>query len=126
MKLDLQYDSTCDAWTLRHENVVIRNAVDIEQWKQQLMVLLERMGGERGYLLIDMHGFELDPEIADDYGAVAKQVVSNYVLGIVRYGVAPTTTNTSVRLQSVLLGYRANVEPDRMSALDKLAKIREP
>ena len=72
MKLDLQYDSTCDAWTLRHENVVIRNAVDIEQWKQQLMVLLERMGGERGYLLIDMHGFELDPEIADDYGVVVK------------------------------------------------------
>ena len=125
MKLDLKYDSTCDAWTLRHENVVIRNAEDIGQWKQQLMPLLGRMGGERVYLLIDMHGFELDPEIADEYGAVAKQVVSSHVLGIVRYGSALTTTNTSVRLQSVIQGYRANVEPDRMSALDKLTKIRE-
>jgi hypothetical protein len=127
MKLTLTHDPDVDAWFLTHDDVRIESASDIAAWREALLRELEKLGGARAYILIDLAGFQLAPAMAEQYGKVAKTVVSQYALGIIRYGgdqAGRDLTTTAIRLGAVLNRFPANVFPDRESALEVLARIR--
>jgi hypothetical protein len=126
MQLSLTHDADVDAWFLSHEDVRIETPADIDAWRDALMKELEKLGGQRAYILIDLGGFTLAPGMAEPYGKVAKTVVSQYALGVVRFGSddGSDLTTTAIRLGAVMNRFPANVFPNREVALQVLERIR--
>jgi hypothetical protein len=125
MDLRLSYDGSLDAWVLTHDDVRIEREEDIEVWHSILLRELQKLGGERAYILIDIAEFHLAPALAERYGKVAKRVISEHALGIVRFGHSDhDMTTTAIRLGAVLNRFPANVFPNREAALEVLARIR--
>ena len=125
VKLHLDYDQEHDVWTLRHEAVFIRDADDISQWRALLTEEFAKLEGKRVYLLIDTDGFSLNPAVAEQYGGVAKMVVSTYAIGVVRYGADSDLTQTAIRIGAIKNRFPANIFPSREVALEVLAKVRQ-
>lgn len=125
MRLELTYDNDVDAWTLRHDAVEISTPADIERWRSALDEELARLGGKRVYLLIDLDGFSLSPAIAHEYGKVAKRVMTDHALGVVRYGSDAGLTTTSIRVAAIVSRFPANIFPDRAAAVRAINRIRK-
>jgi hypothetical protein len=125
MRVTLRYDRSVDAWTIGHEGVRLASVDDVAEWRSQLLVQLEKkLRGKKSWILVDMVGFDLEPAMAPDYGAVAKAVVGTYALGIIRYGNPTGSTRAQVRLEAVIHNVPANVYADRAAAVAVLKRLR--
>ncbi|MFP2925470.1 hypothetical protein ACLESO_09660 [Pyxidicoccus sp. 3LG] len=124
MKMTLQYDAVHDIHVLNCIDVRIDNVATLEEWARQLRALLEPLP-KRTYLAIDISDFHLSATMAPAYGPIAKEVISRFTLGAVRYGNKENTTRTAIRLQASLNQYPSNIMPDQETAFSVLRQIRE-
>ncbi|MEM6991404.1 MAG: hypothetical protein AAF721_12930 [Myxococcota bacterium] len=121
----LTFDEEDAVWTLRHKDVVIRSATDIERWRELLTAELTKIKTIGADLLISLDGFTLDPSLAEAYGRVAKAAVGGGNFGsVIRYGAETDMTTTAIRLGAVLSRFPSNIFPDRRHALAALQKVR--
>ncbi len=110
-------------YTLRRDSVVIDSRQAVAEWKRKLDSAMRTLGSERVYLLIDVTGFEIDPAFAAEYGKVAKRMVEDRALAVLRYGDLKGMTASTVRLQAVIHKFSSNVFRDRAAALVALDQI---
>ncbi|MFK7990259.1 MAG: hypothetical protein AB8I08_29835 [Sandaracinaceae bacterium] len=89
--MDLHYVSVGpDTYVMRQQAVRLTTHLDIAEWEALMRersetLLLER-GGAKWWCLIDLGEYELNPELAADYGERARTFVERYFLGCVRFG----------------------------------------
>lgn len=126
MKVMVRYDRAADAYTLTGEDVILRTPEDVAEWNRQLVAEMQsKLGNRRGYFLIDLASFIVDPVVAEEYGKVQREIAGRFALGAVRYGQPPqSNTLTQVRLQNVINNTRANICKSREEALLALEKLR--
>jgi hypothetical protein len=120
----LEYDATHDVHTILHEDCTVATSSDVVAWRARLVHLLRALEGRRVYLMIDVRGFSLHPSIAEEYGAVAKEVMQRYAAGLVRYGAFGTTAAT-IRVGAIKHRFPSNIFPNREEALRAIAEIRQ-
>jgi hypothetical protein len=124
MKVELSYDAEADAWLISHQDVLLNTPADVAEWRRQVDLEFQKVAEPRVFLLICMHGVQVHPSVANEYGRNAKEIIGQRALGLVRFGDPGVLTTTSVLLQAVMNRYPSNVFPDRASALLALRKIR--
>lgn len=122
MRLHLNYDIMSDTWTLRHVGVRLRTAAQMVAWRAALEAEVRRLGDRPAKLLIDLEDFELDPALAEEYGAACRDVLSPRVESVVRYGAAPCTTKAAIRVAAMKTRHASNIVPDRAWALRAIAR----
>jgi hypothetical protein len=123
MELKLSYDAAIDAWTLAHRDVHLNTVEDVAEWRRRLTTeLLDKLGSQPVYLLVDVQGFEVAATRMEDYGRTVKSIAHHF-LAVIRYG-ATSKTQTAVLLQSVLNHYQPNLYPDRTAAIQALKQLR--
>jgi len=123
MKLSLSYDAAVDAWTITHENIHLKSISDIRVWEQQARVLLQQMP-KGGTLLVDIHGFSLDPLMGPEWAAMLKTVVLPKVSFLLRYGPSQQPTEVAILIQGKVHDIPSGILPDRAAALAALARLR--
>lgn len=121
MKLSISYDPGVDAWTLTHEDAIIRTEEEAAEWRRELAACFD---GKSGYLLIDMAEFDLDPSFLPTYGKTVKELTYSRWSGVIRYGGENEMSNAAVRINAVDNKYPSNVFPDRAAALAALEQVR--
>ena len=124
MKMTLQYDAINDIHILTCIDVRIDSVATLEEWAQKLRALLEPLP-KRTYLAIDITDFHLSATMAPAYGPIAKEVITRFTQGTVRFGNKENTTRTAIRLQASLNQYPSNIMPDQETAITVLRQIRE-
>ena len=125
MKLNLQYESENDAWTLVHEDYHIEKDADIERWESDLHREFAKLGDEKAYILIDASGFSVDPGVSEHYGRVASSFHDRHALGMIRYGMdTESHTHDTVHGHHSDRGIDPNIVTDRAAALQRLEKLR--
>jgi hypothetical protein len=124
MKMTLQYEVDQDLYVLKCIDVRIDNVASLQEWATQLRQLLEPVG-KKVYLIIDIEHFHLSAQMAPAYGPIAKEVLSRFALGCVRYGSTENTTRAAIRLQASLNQFPSNIMPDKETALAVIQQIRE-
>lgn len=117
----MTYDQASDAWTLSHENAIIRTEEEATEWREQLATCFE---GKTGYLLIDMDEFDLDPAFIPTYGKTVREITYTRWSGVVRYGGDSQFSHAALRINAIDNKYPANVLPDRKTAIEVLNHIR--
>lgn len=124
VKLTLEYDTSLDIWEVSHRDVHLHDEAAIDEWRKQLHQQLEKLGGKKSYLLIDMKGVELSPAFAERYGKVVREVLADHALGTLRYGKPDGWTAMAVELQGAMNNYSAVVFADRTAAVLALSMLR--
>jgi hypothetical protein len=124
MKMTIQYDAAHDLYVLTCVEVRIENVATLQEWATQVRGLLEPIG-KRIYLIIDIANFYLSAQMAPAYGPIAKEVLTRYTQGCVRFGSTENTTRAAIRLQASLNQYPSNIMPDKETALAVIQQIRE-
>jgi hypothetical protein len=124
MKMTLQYDAAHDLYVLTCIDVRIDSVTSLQEWATQLRELLNPLP-KKVYLAIDIRDFHLSAQMAPAYGPIAKEVISRYSLGAVRFGSSENTTRAAIRLQASLNQYPSNIMPDLETAVAVLQQIRE-
>jgi hypothetical protein len=123
MKMTLQYDAANDVYLLKCISVHINSVTSLQEWANQLRALLDAVG-KRIYLVIDIQDFHLSATMAPAYGPIAKEVMSRYALGAVRFGSTENTTRAAIRLQASLNQYPSNIMPDLETAMAVIQQLR--
>src|SRR5215510_3800741 len=111
MKLTLNYSKDVDAWTLLHEDVIIRTEEDAAEWRRQIIELYRDK--HDGYLLIDLAGFDLDPALMDTYGKTAKEITYSHWKSVIRYGGDNAFSEAAMRIKAIDNKYPSYIFPDR-------------
>ncbi|MFL5343380.1 MAG: hypothetical protein ACJ8AT_01225 [Hyalangium sp.] len=124
MKMTLQYDAANDIYLLTCVEVRIDSVTSLQEWSTQIRELLNPLP-KKIYLAIDIRDFHLSAQMAPAYGPLAKEIVTRYTLGTVRFGSAENTTRAAIRLQASLNQYPSNIMPDLETAAAVLKEIRE-
>jgi hypothetical protein len=124
MKMTLQYEAAHDVYVLRCIDVRIDSLTALQEWATQLREVLNPLP-KKIYLAIDIQDFHLSAVMAPAYGPIAKEVVSRYCQGCVRFGSSENTTRAAIRLQASLNQYPSNIMPDKETAIAVLQQIRE-
>lgn len=125
MQVTLSYAPAHGCWTFVFEDVNLRSAADIDRWKILVYRELEKLKGRRAYLLVDMRGFRLHPDVAPLYGEVARDIIDRHALAVVRY--APDDDGISaaaIRLAAIKQRFASNIFPSRNAALEALDMMR--
>jgi hypothetical protein len=124
MKMTLTHDIANDVYILKCIDVRIENAATLQEWATQLRQLLEPVG-KKIYLVIDIQDFHLSAHMAPAYGPIAREVLTRFAHGAVRYGSTENTTRAAIRLQASLNQYPSNIMPDLETAMAVILQIRE-
>ena len=124
MKMTLQYDAAHDIYLLTCVEVRIDSVTSLQEWSTQIRDLLNPLP-KKIYLAIDIRNFHLSAQMAPAYGPLAKEIVTRYTLGTVRFGSTENTTRAAIRLQASLNQYPSNIMPDLETAIAVLKEIRE-
>ena len=80
----LAYDSEHNILFLNFERLSVRSQADVDAIYTEVVKRLEPLG-HRVYAIVNYDGFELAPEIEDEYLAMVKALVDQYYLGVTRY-----------------------------------------
>jgi propionate CoA-transferase len=80
----LAYDSENNILFLNFERLSVRNQADVQAIYTEVVKRLEPLG-HRVYGIVNYDGFELAPEIEDEYLAMVKALVDQYYFGVTRY-----------------------------------------
>ena len=80
----LAYDSEHNILFLNFERLSVRSQADVDAIYTEVVKRLEPLG-HRVYGIVNYDGFELAPEIEDEYLAMVKALVDQYYLGVTRY-----------------------------------------
>ena len=80
----LAYDSEHNILFLNFERLSVRNQADVQAIYTEVVKRLEPLG-HRVYGIVNYDGFELAPEIEDEYLAMVKALVDHYYFGVTRY-----------------------------------------
>jgi len=80
----LAYDSENNILFLNFERLSVRNQADVQAIYTEVVKRLEPLG-HRVYGIVNYDGFELAPEIEDEYLAMVKALVDHYYFGVTRY-----------------------------------------
>ena len=123
MRVWVEFDAANDVWTIRHEECGLDSVEQVSDWTTQLRRSLGALEG-KAVIFVDMRGFRLDPALATHYGRVAKAVVGEHASMVFRYGHPDGMTLSSVRLQSIIKRFSANIFKDRAAALAALEHVR--
>jgi hypothetical protein len=121
VKVTISYDPAIDAWTLRHENVIIRTDEEAAEWRRQLAQCFE---GKSGFLLIDMDDYDLDPAFLPTYGKTVKELTYSRWSGVIRYGGDNQFSHAALRINAIDNKYPAHIMPDRKTAIEVLEHMR--
>jgi propionate CoA-transferase len=80
----LVYDSRQNLFFVNFENLHVGNRDTIERIRA---LVAERLGslGRRVFAIVNYDGFNLDPELADDYLAMVQDVAERFYTGVTRY-----------------------------------------
>lgn len=124
MKIDFTYDPTVSAWILTHEDVRLQSLSDVREWEQLARQTMGQMT-EPGYVLVDLTGFSLAPEMGPEFGALTKNFTMPRTKGIIRYGRVDEMTRRVIQLQATVNRFPAHLEPDRAAALVLLERLRK-
>jgi hypothetical protein len=125
MKVSVSRDESLDACTITHENVHLETLEDVQQWRRLVMGRVQAIAGvQRVYLLVDYHGFTLNPALADEYGKVAEELRSRFARDVFRYGATDPLSAASARLQSMKRSHSSNLFATREQAIRALRIVR--
>jgi hypothetical protein len=124
MWISVKYDRAVDAWVVHNKGVVLRTPSDVLEWRTKLVAELQKLEGERGFLLIDMQEMEVDISVKDEYGEVEKMLHEKYAREVLRFGESVGFTNTVLLLESAKLQFPANLHPHRGAAERALQHLR--
>ncbi|MGZ9057644.1 MAG: acyl CoA:acetate/3-ketoacid CoA transferase, partial [Burkholderiaceae bacterium] len=80
----LAYDSENNILFLNFERLSVRNQADVQAIYTEVVNRLERLG-HRVYGIVNYDGFELAPEVEDEYLAMVKALVDHYYFSVTRY-----------------------------------------
>jgi len=119
MKLSVIWHADDGVAELTHEQLALQNAADVARWRELLSLQLAALvtqTGQKLLLLICIDGVEIDPTVADLYGAAARVVMEEFTRQTARYG-APSKIRRLIALEAVRKGYRVNLFESREEAL---------
>lgn len=122
MRLSVTWHADDGVAELKHEQLVLQTAADIARWQELLglqLSALVKQTSQKLLLLICIDGVEIDPSVADLYGAAARTVMDEYTRLTARYG-APSKIRRLIALEAVRKGYRVNLFESRDEALTYL------
>lgn len=120
MRITVQWDATVGVATIFHDQVRLAAPADVMQWdaqlSRQLASTMSRNGGKKFPILVCMDEITIAPAVADEYGRVAKRVITNYASRLARYG-EPTLVRQIVAVEGMKKNFRANLFETRREAL---------
>ncbi|HEY6723795.1 MAG TPA: hypothetical protein VI197_07170 [Polyangiaceae bacterium] len=125
MEIILTHDAEHDVWTIGHVDVQLRSAKSVSEWRRIVLSKLEAHVSDKVDLLIDLHGFEIEPSFADAYGRVSHEIRRRFARSVIRYGPEGKFTSASIRLQSIRNGQASMIFASRDEALTALRTIRQ-
>lgn len=122
MRLSVTWHAADGVAELTHEQLILRTAADVAHWQELLSLRLSeivKQTCQKLFLLICIDGVDIDPSVADLYGAAARTVMDEYTRMTARYG-APSKIRRLIALEAVRKGYRVNLFESREEALTYL------
>ena len=125
MRASLKYDKSIDAWIIAGKNVDLNTPADVAAWRDALRRELERLGGEKAALLLDLDGFEVGFAAKNAYGALEREIHDQYALALLRYGEPIGFSRTVIMLEGEKRGLPADVLPNRTAAVRALGDLRQ-
>ena len=117
MRLWYSDDEVIDACVMHMEGIEVREEESLGQWAKVMEAesdaWLAKRGGQRWFCLIDLGGFRLAPQMADEYGARAGNFVKKYFLGAIRFGNPDgLCTDAALRLGAISGRFPSNLVRD--------------
>ena len=89
----LTYDADHNALFINFERLKVRTVQDVEDIRRHVANKLDRIG-RKVYGIVNYDGFEIAPEVEDDYAAMVKGLADAYYWNVTRY-----TTSGFLRLK---------------------------
>lgn len=110
-------DDELDACVMHMERVHVRDADSLQRWSEVMAeasdAWLAKREGRPWFCLIDLAGFRLSPDMADDYGRRAKGFVARYFDGAIRFGTPDgLCTDSALRLGAIKGRFPSNLFRD--------------
>jgi propionate CoA-transferase len=116
----LTYDADHNALFINFERLKVRTVQDVEDIRRHVANKLDRIG-RKVYGIVNYDGFEIAPEVEDDYAAMVKGLADAYYWNVTRY-----TTSGFLRLKLGEALQRRGLAPHVYESSDEALKnLRE-
>jgi propionate CoA-transferase len=116
----LTYDADHNALFINFERLKVRSVQDVEDIRRHVANKLDRIG-RKVYAIVNYDGFEIAPEIEDEYAAMVKGLADAYYWNVTRY-----TTSGFLRLKLGQALQKRGVAPHVFESSDEALKhLRE-
>ncbi len=125
MRSLVKYDRSIDAWLISGQDVTLRSREDVTAWRARLWRELDRLGGEKAVLVLDLDGFEVEIGARDAYGAMESEMLERYALALLRFGEPEGFTRTVILLESEKRGLPRDIYASRAAVVRALTSLRQ-
>jgi propionate CoA-transferase len=112
----LTYHADQNALYINFERLKVRTPQDVEDIRRHVANKLDRIG-RKVYAIVNYDGFEIAPEVADEYAQMVKGLIDAYYWNVTRY-----TTSGFLRLKLGEALRRRGVPPHVYESSDEALK----
>lgn len=125
VRVTISFIQDLDAWEISHEDVALYTQEHIDHWRLLVVTRLSaELKGQKVDLLVNLHGFHIDPQMADRYGKVAAEIRERFARSVIRFGPEGDYTATMIRIQGIKNAYPSMIFANREAAAAALQLLR--
>jgi hypothetical protein len=120
-RLDVLWDGSLGVALVSHPTgLVLGSPEEVERWGEELfskLAVIETERGGRFPIVVCVDGLNIRPQVADDYGRVARRYAERFASGLARYSRRPNGVGQIITVAAMKEGYRANLFTTRSEAV---------
>ena len=119
--LEVYWDETAGVAFISHpQGLILETPDEVEHWSQEAfskLSALEAARGGRFPIVISLDGVTIRPQVAAQYGSVARKHGERFASGLARYSHRPNGVGQIVTVAAMKEGFRANLFTSRSDAV---------
>ena len=119
--LQVEWDETAGVAFISHpQGLLLETADEVEHWSQEVFAKLSAIEVARGGrfpVVVSLDGVTIRPQVAAQYGSVARNYGERFASGLARYSHRPNGVGQIVTVAAMKEGFRANLFTSRSDAV---------
>jgi len=129
--LEVHWEASLGVAVISHPfGLVLGTPEDVARWGEELFAKLGAIESQRGGrfpIVVSVDGLTIRPQVAEEYGKVARRYADRFASGLARYSRRPNGVGQIITVAAMKEGFRANLFTSRSEAVAYvLGKGEEP
>jgi hypothetical protein len=119
--LQIEWDESAGVAFVSHPTGLALETLDaVAAWREEVfrkLAVIEQARGGRFPIVVSVDGLTIRPQVAAEYGRVAREYADRFASGLARYSRRPNGVGQIITVAAMKEGFRANLFTSRSDAI---------